>query len=228
MRLKTYTSLLFIFIYKEVSLKMSVLSKFFKWLKGEKPPPTMSQIRSNLRILELRLNRYERELTLKKKRAIKSLRRSIKSGEINIAKEHAREVIVLDRDITSIIQLRTKLGSLRSLIERGAVMQDLAKNIMSLVPVMVRISNTVGDKELAKAFMELARTSEKMSVSEETLLSTVEEVASETDVDEAAEELVVKMAEKEGVEIPIEKVSKSKISPGEVEKILKEIMEEEE
>ncbi len=206
---------------------MSVLIKFFKWLKGESPPPTMSQIRSNLRVLEMRLNRYERELSVKKKKAIKNLRKSIKSGELNIAKEYAKEVIVLDRDISSIIQLRTKFNSIRSLIERGAVMQDLAKNIMNLVPVMVKVSNSVGDKELAKAFMELAKASEKMSASEETLLSTVEEVASETDIDEAAEELVLKVAEKEGVELPSEKITESKISPSEVEKLLKEISEEE-
>jgi len=205
---------------------MSVLSKFFKWLKGEKPSPTMSQIRSNLKILEMRLNRYEKELFLKKKKAIKNLRKSVKSGDINIAKEHAREVIILDRDITSIIQLRTKLSSLRSLIERGAVMQDLARNIMNLVPIMARISNNVGDKEMARAFMELAKASEKMSVSEETLLSTVEEIASETDIDEAAEELVLKVAEKEGVEIPSEKIAGPKVSVSEVEKLLKEISEE--
>ncbi len=207
---------------------MSVLSKFFKWLKGEKPPPTMSQIRSNLRILEMRLNRYEKELLLKKKKAIKNLKKSIKSGDVNIAKEHAREIIILDRDITSIIQLRTKLGSLRSLIERGAVMQDLAKNIRSLVPMMVRISNNVGDREMARAFMELTKASEKMSVSEETLLSTVEEMASETDIDDAAEELVMKVAEKEGIEIPSEKITSSKVSASDVEKLLKEISSEKE
>lgn len=207
---------------------MSVLSKFFKWLKGEKAPPTISQIRSNLKVLEMRLNRYEKELLIKKKRAIRSLRKSVKSGDINIAKEHAREVIVLDRDLTSIMQLRTKLSSLRSIIERGMVMQDLAKNIMNLVPIIARISDNMGDKEMIRAFMELAKASEKMSVSEETLLSTVEEITSEMDIDTAAEELVLKVAEKEGIEIQPEKISGPSVSMGEVEKLLREISREEE
>ncbi|RLE73114.1 MAG: hypothetical protein DRZ80_06595 [Thermoprotei archaeon] len=205
---------------------MSVFVKFVKWLKGEKPPPTLSEIRTNLRILEMRLNRYEKELSLKKRRALKSLRKQLKAGDINLAREHAKEVIILDRDLISIMQLRTKLGSIRSMIERGAIMQDLAKNLMSLVPYMIQISQNVGDVELSRAFMELAKASERMSVGEETLVSSIEELSTETDVEEAADELLRKMAEKEGIPLPKERVRESKISIKDVERILREVSEE--
>ncbi len=205
---------------------MSVFAKFVKWLKGEKPPPTLSEIRTNLRILEMRLNRYEKELSLKKRRALKSLRKQLKAGDINLAREHAKEVIILDRDLISIMQLRTKLGSIRSMIERGAIMQDLAKNLMSLVPYMIQISQNVGDVELSRAFMELAKASERMSVGEETLVSSIEELSTETDVEEAADELLRKMAEKEGIPLPKERVRESKISIKDVERILREVSEE--
>jgi len=206
---------------------MSVFSKFIKWLKGEKKPPTISEIKTNLKIMEMRLNRYEKELSVKKKNTLKNLRKKLKSGDIHIARELAKEAIILDRDIIGIMQLRTRLSSIRTMIERGAIMQDLADNIRSLVPIMVKIAQSVGDKELTSAFMELAKASEKMGVGEEILLSNIEEVSiAETDIEEAADELLSKLAEKEGVQLPKEKIREKKVSINDVERLIKEVIEE--
>jgi len=213
--------------YIEVLCKMSVFIKFIKWLRGEKPPPTLSEIKTGLKITEMRLTRYERELAKKKKEAIKNLRKRLREGDIELAKEYAKEAILLDRDIISVLQLKSKIESIRNMVERGMIMQDIANNLRSLVPYMVQISNSIGDTELSKVFLEIARASEKMSTGEEMLISNIEDTSFvESDVEEAAEELLKRMAEKEGISVPSKKVGVSKISIEDVERILREVEEE--
>jgi len=206
---------------------MSVLSRFIKWLKGEKPPPTISEIRSNLIVLEMRLNRHEKELSKKRKLAIKKIRKSLKERNIELAREHAKEAILIDRDLVNLMKLRSKLVSIRSKIERGMIMQDLAENLKSLVPYFAQLSRTLSDTELNKAFMELSKASERMSVGEEILETHINELAEEEELNEAANQLVQRIAEKEGISIPETEIKETKVSMRDVERLLREVMEEE-
>ncbi len=207
---------------------MSTLIKFIKWLKGEKPKPSLSEIRTHLKLLEMRLQRYEKELSLKRKKTLKSVRSRLKQGDIAIAREQARQVILLDRDLINVMQLRTKVSEIRNKVERGLIMKDLVDTIKNLVPYMAQIAEAIGDADLSKAMREIMETSEKMSVGEEMLATSIETLSvSDEEVEDAAEELLRRLAEREGVKIPEERISEGRVSLEAVERILKEVMEEE-
>ena len=208
-------------------IKMSVLSKFFKWLKGEKPPPSPSEIRASLRILERRLIRYENELKLKRKKAIRRTREYLRNGELEIAKEHAKQAILYERNLKNTMKIRAQLENLKGLLERGLVMQQLAISIRKMIPILSSISRTTRDKELLRALTELAKVSERMGISEEVLIEGMDIVSeSSEDLSVATEELLKKLASEEGIALPA-KEEAEKISEEEVERFIRKILKEE-
>ncbi|MHA1616044.1 MAG: hypothetical protein ACTSX9_01905 [Candidatus Njordarchaeales archaeon] len=202
---------------------MSVLKKFWKWLRGE-PSPTKTNIKIKLRILERRLERHEMELRERRKKEIIRIREALRSGNIDLAREHAKQAILLDRGLISATRIRSLVSTFRGYIERGEIIKDLADSIKELAPNITQVATMVGDKELMEAFSELAKTSEKIASTEELFTETLGEI-SESDLDESAEKLVEKIAEREGIKIP--KKKEVKVKEDEIERILKEVLKEE-
>ncbi|MCD6491566.1 MAG: hypothetical protein ACP6IQ_09525 [Candidatus Njordarchaeia archaeon] len=207
---------------------MSVLGKFFSWLIGKSPPPNPKELRKQLRILDRRLQRYESEIQGKKRRAITSLRRSIRENDLEIAKEKARHVIMYDRDQIMIMRLRSRIERLLMLLERGLIMDDIMKSAKAIGPIIAKIASSLSDIELQKIFVEIGQASEKLQIGSELLEEGIETATEETDIDEAADQLVSRLMDQEGISVPTkEKKVKEKVSEEEIERILKEVAGEE-
>ncbi|MGQ4892029.1 MAG: hypothetical protein ACP6IP_06025 [Candidatus Njordarchaeia archaeon] len=209
---------------------MSTIGKFISWLAGRSPPPNPDELRKDLRLLERRLERFERNLEKKRKKSLKSIEKSLKNNEMDIAKEHAKQAVMLERDLKSIIKLRGKVTNLLNLVERGLIVDKIRESIQDMVPIVQIISKTLVDKNLQAEFSELMKSLEELEIGEEMLSENVADLLDEGSIDEDAEKLLRSKMVEVGVEMPVtkERTKERKVSKEEIEKLLREAAREEE
>ena len=195
---------------------MSVIKKFWKWLKGEQPQPK-SNIKVKLRVLERRLERHETELRERRRKEVLKIRDALRAGNIELAKEHAKQAILLDRGLISAVRLKSLISSLRGYIERGEIMGDLTNMIKEVAGSIAQVALAVGDKDLLQSFSEIAKTSEKLSSAEEIFGETLGEIVEEENLSESAEKLLERIAEHEGIKIP--KTKEIKVREDDIEPV---------
>lgn len=209
---------------------LSTIGKFISWLAGRSPPPNPDELRKDLRLLERRLERFERNLEKKRKKSLKSIEKSLKNNEMDIAKEHAKQAVMLERDLKSIIKLRGKVTNLLNLVERGLIVDKIRESIQDMVPIVQIISKTLVDKNLQAEFSELMKSLEELEIGEEMLSENVADLLDEGSIDEDAEKLLRSKMVEVGVEMPVtkERTKERKVSKEEIEKLLREAAREEE
>jgi len=204
------------------------MGKFFAWLAGRSPPPKPDELRRDLRLLERRLNRFERNIRTKREKALKSISKALKKKEMDIAKEYAKQAVLLERDLKAVIKLRGKVTNLLNIVERGFIVDELRRSMQDLLPIIYTISKTLIDRNIQEEFSELTRSLEELRLGEELMSESMEEMLEEEEVDSSAEKLLREIMVEEGIEeIPIRKKTRErKISKEEIEKLLREAEKE--
>ena len=205
------------------------MGKFIAWLAGKSAAPKPEELRRDLRLLERRMERYERNLESKRKKAIKSLERALKRGDMDIAKEYAKHAVMLERDLKSIIKLRGKITNLLNLVERGLIMDKIRESIQDMIPIIYAISNSMVNKDLQSEFAELLKSLEQLEVGQEMLTDNIAEMLNEGEVDEDAEKLLREKMIEQGIVVEEEKkkTRERKVTKEEIEKLLREVEKDE-
>ncbi len=206
------------------------MSKFFSWLAGRSAPPKPEELRRDLKLLERRLERVERSIEKKRKKALNSINKFLKNNEIEIAREYAKQAVMLERDLKTIIKLRGKVTNLLTVVERGLIVDKIRESIEEIVPIVQLISKSLVDKKLQSELMELTKGLEQLEIGQEMLSESMADILDESEVDETAEKLLKNRMIELGLtaELVPTKTKEKKVSKEEIEKLLKEAEREEE
>jgi hypothetical protein len=206
------------------------MSKFLSWLAGKSSPPKPEELRRELRLLERRLERVERNIERKRKKALNSINKFLKNNEIEIAKEYAKQAVMLERDLKTIIKLRGKVTNLLTVVERGLIVDKIRESIEEIIPIVQLISRSLVDKKLQSELMELTKGLEQLEIGQEMLSESMSDILDESEVDETAEKLLKERMIELGLtaELVPTKTKEKKVSKEEIEKLLKEAEKEEE
>ena len=207
---------------------MSSFSKFLAWLTGKSGPPNAEELRRDLRVLERRLERFERRLESKRKSSLKAIERSLKNGDVEIAKEYAKQAVLMERDLKTIIKLRGKVTNLLNIVERGLVIDKIRESLQEMIPLIQYVANAVTSQDLQVEFSEMLKNMERLEVGQEILEDSIGDLSGEVDIEESAERLLREKMVEQGLEVPeVKKEKERKVSRKEIEKLLREAEREE-
>ncbi len=206
---------------------MSSFSKFLAWLAGRSGPPNAEELRRDLRVLERRLERFEKRLESKRRGSIKAIERSLKNGDLEIAKEYAKQAVLMERDLKTIIKLRGKVTNLLNIVERGLIIDKIRESLQDMIPLIQYVANSVTSQDLQNEFAEMLKNMEKLEVGQEVLEESISDLSGEIDVEESAEKLLREKMVEQGLEVTeVKKERERKVSKKEIEKLLKEVENE--
>jgi len=167
-------------------------------------------------------------LESKRKNSLKAIERSLKNGDVEIAKEYAKQAVLMERDLKTIIKLRGKVTNLLNIVERGLVIDKIRESLQEMIPLIQYVANAVTSQDLQVEFTEMLKNMERLEVGQEILEDSIGDLRGEVDIEESAERLLREKMVEQGLEVQeVKKEKDRKISRKEIEKLLREAEREE-
>lgn len=201
-----------------------VWQEFKNWLLGKEQPPDAKEIRVTLKVQQRKLDRIDREMRKKRKKAIQKVRDAVRNENRELAIEHAKIAVIYSKDLVSLAKSKAKIVQSLNFLQRSTLTKSLSEVIQDLAVSLGKIREEIASPSLKKALSTTVKESEKLDIRTDMLYETLDMANVGGRVEKAAQQLVEEIAVEEGVsEKP---VKKALVSDEEVSKLLDEVKED--
>lgn len=186
---------------------MSVLRKFWQFLRGRKPIT-----RTELEALLRRLERRERMLDNKRAELLLKARQLLRQGDEDGARATIRQVALISRQLRVLRTFQTFVMQRLFEFEQAQMLTELKSTLERLMDFLKEAQRSLSVKEFSKLTTQLQKLAEELAVKSE-LVSDLSEELSEEELDETAERV-------------LERLRSEELTPERIRDILKELERE--